>query len=216
MSPTYQSEFNLPKSISAVIHHLVTTHHATTFTQYSDMYGIAWGFSLLSGTYPTSCPVGTGGSFRGIKRPGCEANHSPPTNAEVRKCWSLYIHFTICHFAGNSVLDVLMFINPTEPTSVHCTDPLEFVCGQHRCRAPTRAVLTLKDGAHKTRKDIPISFSRVHRWSFHLSIGICVMYVGQIFSTVYLFYFVSVTVRTSVSFLLDYIENFQFLSKEDV
>jgi hypothetical protein len=29
----------------------------------------------------------TGGSFPGVKRPGREADHSPPTSAEVKKMW---------------------------------------------------------------------------------------------------------------------------------
>jgi hypothetical protein len=50
-------------------------------------------FSLLhivqtgSGVHPTSYKMGTGGSFPGVKRPGREADHSPPTSAEVNKMW---------------------------------------------------------------------------------------------------------------------------------
>jgi hypothetical protein len=41
-----------------------------------------------SGSHPASYPMGTGGSFpRGVKRQGREADHSPPTNAEVKKMW---------------------------------------------------------------------------------------------------------------------------------
>jgi hypothetical protein len=37
-----------------------------------------------SGAYPASCPVGTGGPFPGGKeRPGRDADHSPPSSAEV-------------------------------------------------------------------------------------------------------------------------------------
>jgi hypothetical protein len=35
---------------------------------------------------PTQCVPG-GGSFPGVKRPGREADHSPPTSAEVKKMW---------------------------------------------------------------------------------------------------------------------------------
>jgi hypothetical protein len=35
--------------------------------------------------HPPSYPVGTWGSFLGIKRPGREADHSPPSSAEVKK-----------------------------------------------------------------------------------------------------------------------------------
>jgi hypothetical protein len=35
----------------------------------------------------TSYIMGTGSSFPGVKRPGREVNHSPPTSAEVKKMW---------------------------------------------------------------------------------------------------------------------------------
>jgi hypothetical protein len=38
-----------------------------------------------SEAHPTSSPVGTGGSFPGGKaRPGGDADHSPPSSAEVK------------------------------------------------------------------------------------------------------------------------------------
>jgi hypothetical protein len=38
-----------------------------------------------SGAHPASCPMGTGGSLPGGKaRPGCDADHSPPSSAEVK------------------------------------------------------------------------------------------------------------------------------------
>jgi hypothetical protein len=37
--------------------------------------------------YPASYPMGTGGSFPGIKAAGREADHSPPTSAEDKKMW---------------------------------------------------------------------------------------------------------------------------------
>jgi len=37
-----------------------------------------------SGTHPASYPVGAGGSFPEIKRPGREADHSPPSSSEVK------------------------------------------------------------------------------------------------------------------------------------
>jgi hypothetical protein len=37
-----------------------------------------------SGAHPASCTVGAGGSFPGAKaRPGRDADHSPPSSAEV-------------------------------------------------------------------------------------------------------------------------------------
>jgi hypothetical protein len=38
------------------------------------------------GAHPTSYPVGTGGSFAGVKRPGREADHSRPSNAFISWC----------------------------------------------------------------------------------------------------------------------------------
>jgi hypothetical protein len=40
--------------------------------------------------------MGTGGSFPGVNWPGNEADHSPPTSAEVKKNVDLYIHSPIC------------------------------------------------------------------------------------------------------------------------
>jgi hypothetical protein len=37
--------------------------------------------------HPTSYPMGTKGSFPGVKRPGREADHSPQTSTEVKKTW---------------------------------------------------------------------------------------------------------------------------------
>jgi hypothetical protein len=36
-----------------------------------------------SGAHPASYPIDTGGSSPGVKRPGREADHSPPSNADV-------------------------------------------------------------------------------------------------------------------------------------
>jgi hypothetical protein len=37
-----------------------------------------------SGAHPASCTMGTGGHFPGVKaRPGRDADHSPPSSAEV-------------------------------------------------------------------------------------------------------------------------------------
>jgi hypothetical protein len=40
-----------------------------------------------SGSHPAFYPVGTGGSFPGVKWSGLEADHSPPTSVEVKKTW---------------------------------------------------------------------------------------------------------------------------------
>jgi hypothetical protein len=38
-----------------------------------------------SGAHPASYPMGTRGSFPGVKRPGRESDHSPPSSAEVKE-----------------------------------------------------------------------------------------------------------------------------------
>jgi hypothetical protein len=40
--------------------------------------------------------MGTRGSFPGVKRPGREADHSPPSSAEVKEWVELYLHSPIC------------------------------------------------------------------------------------------------------------------------
>jgi hypothetical protein len=37
------------------------------------------------GAHPPCYPMGTGGFFPGVKRQGCEANHSPPASAVKKK-----------------------------------------------------------------------------------------------------------------------------------
>jgi len=41
-----------------------------------------------SGAHPASYPMG-------VKRPGREADHSPPSSAEVKKCVEVYVHSPI-------------------------------------------------------------------------------------------------------------------------
>jgi hypothetical protein len=40
-----------------------------------------------SGAHSASYTVGIGGSFPGIKQPGSEADHSPPTSTDVKNPW---------------------------------------------------------------------------------------------------------------------------------
>jgi hypothetical protein len=40
-----------------------------------------------SGAHPASYIMGNRGSLPGVERPGHEADHSPPTSAEVKKTW---------------------------------------------------------------------------------------------------------------------------------
>jgi hypothetical protein len=45
-----------------------------------------------SGDHPDSYPMDTRGSFPGVKQTGREANHSPPSGAEVKEWLELYLH----------------------------------------------------------------------------------------------------------------------------
>jgi hypothetical protein len=45
-----------------------------------------------SGAHPASYPMGIRGSFHGGKRPGREADHSPPYSAEFKACVEPYLH----------------------------------------------------------------------------------------------------------------------------
>jgi hypothetical protein len=45
-----------------------------------------------SGAHTASYPMGTGGSLHGVKQPGCETDHSPPSSAKVKACVELYFH----------------------------------------------------------------------------------------------------------------------------
>jgi hypothetical protein len=48
-----------------------------------------------SGVHPAFYPMGSRGSFLGVKRPRREADHSPPSNAEVKELVELYLHSPI-------------------------------------------------------------------------------------------------------------------------
>jgi hypothetical protein len=59
---------------------------------------VAGNFSLLyrvstdSGAHPVSFPVGTEALFPGVKQSWREADHSPPSSADVKECVELYLH----------------------------------------------------------------------------------------------------------------------------
>jgi hypothetical protein len=46
-----------------------------------------------SGAHPASCPIGTRGSYPGVKRPDNEADHWPPSRTEVKEWVKLYIRY---------------------------------------------------------------------------------------------------------------------------
>jgi hypothetical protein len=48
-----------------------------------------------SGAHPASSPMSLGCSFLGGEAAGHEADHSPPSSAEVKECVVLYLHSPI-------------------------------------------------------------------------------------------------------------------------
>jgi hypothetical protein len=60
---------------------------ATGYGLYDRMIGVR--FPAGVGNFALRDHVQTGS---GAKWPGCEANHSPPCNAEVKECVGLYLH----------------------------------------------------------------------------------------------------------------------------
>jgi hypothetical protein len=45
-----------------------------------------------SGAHPAPYPMGTRALSLGVKRPGREADHSPPSSAKFKECMELYLH----------------------------------------------------------------------------------------------------------------------------
>jgi hypothetical protein len=56
-----------------------------------------------SGAHLASYPMNTRGSFPGVKRPGRETDHSPPSSAEVKNEWS---HISTSQYAFMAWLSV--------------------------------------------------------------------------------------------------------------
>jgi hypothetical protein len=46
----------------------------------------------IKGAHPASYPMGTRDSFPGVKQPGREVDHSPPSNVEVKEWVELYFY----------------------------------------------------------------------------------------------------------------------------
>jgi hypothetical protein len=76
--PTFILSNSLPlKTQACYPRELVTREQQWhNLVQNTEMFG--------PGTHPAPYPVGTGGSFLGVKQSGREANHSPPSSAEVK------------------------------------------------------------------------------------------------------------------------------------
>jgi hypothetical protein len=55
-------------------------------------FPVGLGIFLFTTAHPASYPMGTRGSFPGVKRSGREADHSPPSSAEVKERVELFLH----------------------------------------------------------------------------------------------------------------------------
>jgi hypothetical protein len=51
------------------------------------------GIFLFTWALPSLLSMGAGALSPGVKRPGHEADHSPPCSAEVKECVELYLNF---------------------------------------------------------------------------------------------------------------------------
>jgi hypothetical protein len=77
---------------------ILARHKVADWDLFLILRGGAGNFSLHhsvqngSGAHPASYPVSTRGCFLGVKRPGRDADHSPPSSAEVKEWVELYLH----------------------------------------------------------------------------------------------------------------------------
>jgi len=102
--------------------------HFTQFTDYATCWmTVVWfpagkGNSFrhrvqtVSGAHPASYPMGAGGSFPGVKRPGSEDDHLSPTSGELKNAWSytsilpyVFIEWFLIKYRSNSGHVVMMF-----------------------------------------------------------------------------------------------------------
>jgi hypothetical protein len=54
-----------------------------------DIFSRLQSIQTCSRSHPFSYPMGTGGHFPEVKRKECEADHSLPSNAEVKNCGAI-------------------------------------------------------------------------------------------------------------------------------
>jgi hypothetical protein len=61
-----------------------TTEESEFESRYDQEFSLFHVIQTGSGAHPASYPMGAGEFFPGVKRPGCEADHSSPANADVK------------------------------------------------------------------------------------------------------------------------------------
>jgi hypothetical protein len=78
--------------VAALGHGLEDRNSRVRFPAGAGNFSLHHGVQNGSGTHLASYPVGTRGSFPGVKRPEHEADNFLPSNAEVKECVELYLH----------------------------------------------------------------------------------------------------------------------------
>jgi hypothetical protein len=71
----------------------IATHFGLDGPGIESRWGARFSTPVLTGPggHPAFCTMGTG-SFPGVKRPGCGADHPPSSSAEVKEGVELYIY----------------------------------------------------------------------------------------------------------------------------
>jgi hypothetical protein len=81
--------------------------------------------------------MGTGGSFPAVKRSGREANHSPPSTAEVKNAWSYnstpqYVFMAWCLVKHRDIFTCIFYL-PFMSISPKWSPPLRFLNWNFEC-----------------------------------------------------------------------------------
>jgi len=66
-------------------------------------------FQTRPGTHPASYTMGTG-SFLGVKLPGCETDHPPPSSAKIKERVKLYLYSPIWAFVACSRVNFTFYL----------------------------------------------------------------------------------------------------------
>jgi hypothetical protein len=95
---------------------------------------------ISDGAHPASYPMGTMGSFSGVKLPGREAHHSPQNSAEVKNTWIYrspppYVFMAQCLSSAQEPLCLLLCLLklPWKCRACECSDSIDRIisCGLH-------------------------------------------------------------------------------------
>jgi hypothetical protein len=84
-----------------------------------------------SGSHPVSYPMGIRDFSLGVKRPGREANHSPPPSAEVKNTWSYtsipqYAFVAWCSIKAEGQLYLYLYLLLSKLMSSEWSPPVKF------------------------------------------------------------------------------------------